>query len=84
MSKKFIDSKVNIDCKKFATFDTRSDMKWVKILGFASDYMSAKLKSKGGQFLGESVGFHVSKKQGPLIDSEISRAESWARRLAKY
>jgi flavodoxin len=81
---KFIDSKVNISGKKFATFDTRSNMKWVKIFGFAADRMSASLQAKGGQFLGESVGFHVSNKQGPLIDSEISRAESWARRLAKY
>ncbi len=81
---KYIDSKVKIDGKKFATFDTRSDMKWVKIFGFASDHMAARLKAKGGQFLSESVGFHVSKKQGPLIDSEINRAESWARRLTKY
>ena len=56
-TQKFINSIRRIDGKKFATFDTRSKMKWVKIFGFAAERMDAALRAKGGISVGSPIGF---------------------------
>jgi flavodoxin I len=65
-----------------ATFDTRIQVRIVKIFGFAAGKIAADLKAKGALIQG-SEGFFVEKKEGPLSDGELERAAGWTRELVK-
>jgi flavodoxin len=76
---------------KVAAFDTRftpSDIDktpvlpyFVKIFGYAADPIAKALQKKGGKLVIAPEGFYVEGKEGPLIDGELERAATWARKL---
>jgi flavodoxin len=61
---------------KAATFDTR-----MKIFfhGDASKKMSQELVRAGARIVGESQGFYVHGREGPLFDGEIEKASEWSK-----
>jgi flavodoxin len=67
---------------RFATFDTRINGRWLRVVGFASDRIAKQLSAKGGSLVIHPEGFYVHGKEGPLLDGEIERAEQWAVQLA--
>jgi flavodoxin len=66
---------------RVAAFDTRSWMKWVKILGFAAPRIADVLKLKGGSLIAPPEGFLVKTTKGPLVEGELERAAAWAKSL---
>lgn len=77
---------------KFASFDTRLDVKdlglflkiLVKTIGYASPKISDKLKSKGRKTISDPEGFIVNGKEGPLKKGELERASAWANRIIAH
>jgi flavodoxin len=77
----------NLKGKKVAAFDTRIDQKtidehWllkimVRLFGYAAEPIGKALQFKGGSLLKEPEGFCVTGKEGPLMEGELERAESW-------
>jgi flavodoxin len=73
------------DGKLVAAFDTRFDVRvqklflrlLMKLIGYASPRISARLQSKGGELASEPVGFIVQDKAGPLKPGEVERATIW-------
>jgi flavodoxin len=65
-----------------ACFDTRHRM--VSLLaGSAAARLARTLRSKGAHLVVPPVSFFVASREGPLEDEELSRAEDWAREVAK-
>jgi len=72
--------------KLVAAFDTRFDVRiqklflrlLMKLIGYASPRIAARLQAKGGTPASEPVGFIVQDKEGPLLPGEIRRATIWA------
>jgi flavodoxin I len=71
-----------------AAFDTRVQVTGVlvrlvtAVLGYAAGRIEAALTRKGGLLAGQSRGFIVEGKEGPLKEGEIARAQEWAVNLA--
>ena len=77
-----------LEGKRVAAFDTRSVIEsnafvrlLVRVLGYAAPRLARELRRLGGHVEGDPVGFLVHGKEGPLVDGEEARAESWARGL---
>lgn len=77
---------------KVAAFDTRvssADVNsralktLVKVFGYATETLDAKLRKKGGNRIISSEGFFVKDTEGPLKEGEIERAANWARNIVK-
>jgi flavodoxin len=66
-----------------AAFDTRMQMKLVGIFGYAAGRIADSLKRKGGNLMGRPEGFFVKGAEGPLKESEVERAASWAKEIVK-
>jgi len=73
---------------KVAAFDTRMNpdkignpiLKFMAgIFGYAAKPMADKLVRRGGELVGEPIGFEVVESEGPLRDGELERAEKWAK-----
>ena len=64
--------------------ETKSLAFFVKLWGraaFADKHIEALLKKRGGELVVPSMGFYVTGVEGPLMDSEIERAEHWAEEI---
>lgn len=61
-----------------AAFDTR-----VKsfLSGNAAKRIAKALSAAGGDLITPPLGFYVKKNEGPLLEGEIEKAESWATHL---
>lgn len=77
-----------LEGKRVAAFDTRSILEsnavvrlLVRMLGYAAPRLASELHRLGGQIEVDPMGFLVHGKEGPLLDGEEARAESWARSL---
>ena len=76
---------------KVAAFDTRLTWQeiekspplpfFVRIFGYAAEWIAKKLKSKGGELVLAGEGFYVEGMKGPLAKGELDRAEEWAQKL---
>lgn len=72
-----------------ATFDTRFlDKKQklplkllMKTIGYAASKIAHILEAKGGELIVKPEGFFVKKKEGPIIDGEIQRAQEWGKNV---
>jgi flavodoxin I len=70
-----------------ATFDTAMPGKGfalrtlVKIMGYAAPRIAISLKAKGGRLTGTPGSFWVDGKEGPLLEGELERANTWAKGL---
>jgi flavodoxin len=74
-----------------AAFDTRLTQKkiksppvlpfFVKIFGYAAEPIAKTLQKKGGHLVIPPVGFYVEDMQGPLVEGELERAATWAKKL---
>lgn len=64
-----------------AVFDTRLVARWVKVFGYAAGKVADELKALGATLVTEPEGFFVEGKEGPLAESELARATTWARSL---
>ncbi|MBD3329014.1 hypothetical protein GF357_00800 [Candidatus Dojkabacteria bacterium] len=80
----------SLENTKFATFDTRSDIKTInspiltfaaKIFGYAAKPLARMLIRKGGVLITEPIGFFVMGTEGPLKENELVKAEKWAQKL---
>jgi len=80
---------------KVAAFDTRLSKGeidktpvlafFVKLFGtraYAARFIAEQLKKKGGTIAGSPEGFFVEGMKGPLVEGELERAVSWARKIA--
>jgi flavodoxin I len=80
---------------KVAVFDTRLTQDeinktsvlafFVKLFGthaYAAKFLVNQLKRKGGKVAGSPEGFYVEGMKGPLVEGELERAVSWARKIA--
>lgn len=75
---------------KTAAFDTRipedqTDSGFLRLMislfGYADKKIAKKLQNKGATLALESEGFGVSDTEGPLLEGELERAESWAKQI---
>ncbi|MBN1926288.1 MAG: hypothetical protein JW798_10660 [Prolixibacteraceae bacterium] len=75
-----------------AAFDTRLSLKHcnsgfirfiVKNGGYAANNISSKLVAKGGENFMPPEGFLVTGEEGPLLESEIKRAQKWAETISE-
>lgn len=75
---------------RVAAFDTRIDTAkvnnrflnlMVKLFGYAAEPIAKTLERKGGERAAEPAGFFVGDKEGPVVEGERDRVESWARSL---
>ncbi len=79
---------------KVTAFDTRLTEEWinktpvlaffVKVSGgsaYAAKSMADKLKKKGGELITPPEGFYVEGTEGPLVQGELERAASWAKKI---
>ena len=66
---------------KVAAFDTRLTKKWVKLFGWASDKILARLLACGGTEASAAQGFFVEGTKGPLAEKETEKAAAWAKTL---
>ncbi len=76
---------------RVAAFDTRLTVEeieahsvlafFVRIFGYAAKDIGRLLARKGGRLVLPPEGFYVEGMEGPLMDGEIERAQSWAKRI---
>jgi flavodoxin len=79
---------------KVTAFDTRLTEEWinktpvlaffVRLFGrsaYAAKTMADKLKKKGGELITPPEGFYVEGTEGPLVQGELERAASWAKKI---
>jgi flavodoxin len=76
---------------KVAAFDTRFTPNnidktpvlpyFVKIFGYAAEPIAKALQKKGAELAISPQGFYVVGKEGPLVEGELERAVTWARKL---
>jgi flavodoxin len=62
-----------------AVFDTRMDIFFTKLFGYAAPRIAESLKEKDGHLVLQPEGFIVKGKEGPLKPGELERAASWAK-----
>jgi flavodoxin len=68
---------------RLAAFDTRTPPTWLsRIFGFAAPRIADRLEKKGGVLLVPAAGFLVKGIEGPLLEGELAKAQSWAREIA--
>jgi flavodoxin len=66
-----------------AAFDTRTPPTLLsRIFGYAAPRIADRLEKKGGALLVPPAGFLVKGIEGPLLESELAKAQSWAREIA--
>ena len=53
----------------------------VKMFGYAAEPLAEQMVSKGGQLIVPAEGFFVGDTEGPLLEGELERAESWGKQL---
>jgi hypothetical protein len=53
----------------------------VSVFGYAAKPIADRLVRKGGELVGEPMGFIVLDAEGPLKEGELERAASWAEGL---
>lgn len=70
--------RISLKGKRVASFDTRVQ---VFFHGDAMTKIKNKLVSLGGQLATPPVSFFVSGKEGPLLDGEVKKAETWANEI---
>ena len=73
--------------KKVAAFDTRfteEHMRGTPVLkyfvwmaGYAAKPIAQALKKAGGELIAPPEGFYVTDTEGPLLEGELERAETW-------
>lgn len=88
--KAYLDTVDGLDGKPVAVFDTRLDKqahgRWLKILmstiGFAAEKIAKTVTQKGARVVGKPAGFIVGDKEGPLLESEKTRAAVWTAGIA--
>jgi flavodoxin len=61
-----------------AAFDTSYKMSWLLNQFTASKRLARKLRKLGGKLVLPPEIFHVMKREGPLYEGEIERAQTWA------
>ncbi len=77
---------------KVAAFDTRLTQEaldrspailrfFVSIFGYAADPIGKALTKKGGQLVLAPEGFFVPESEGPLVEGELERASTWAKKM---
>jgi flavodoxin len=76
---------------RVAAFDTRLTQSnidrtpvlpfFVKIFGYAAEPIAKELQKKGGVLAISPQGFYVEGTEGPLVQGELERAATWARKL---
>ena len=76
---------------RVAAFDTRltqADIDkhrvlafFVRIYGYAAGRIARQLRNKGGDLVVPAEGFLVEGMKGPLVQGEVERAETWAKKL---
>jgi flavodoxin len=66
-----------------AAFDTRISTKLVGLFGYAAGRIADNLKGKGGTLIAPPEGFFVKSTKGPLIEGELERAASWAKKNSR-
>jgi flavodoxin len=79
---------------KVTAFDTRLTEEWINktpVLAFfvrvsgrsayAAKSIADKLKKKGGELISLPEGFYVEGTEGPLVQGELERAASWAKKI---
>ena len=76
---------------RVAAFDTRLTQAnidgtpvlphFVKLFGYAAEPIGKALEKKGGRLLIPAEGFYVVGMEGPLVEGELERAATWARKL---
>jgi flavodoxin len=76
---------------KVAAFDTRLTIEdieeiavlsfFVRIFGYAAKPIANRLKKKGGELVLPPEGFYVQGTEGPLVEGELERAETWAKQI---
>ena len=75
---------------KAAAFDTRLSLDntdsgflrtMIKLFGYADKIISKNLQKAGAEIGMESEGFCVSDSEGPLVEGEIERAQTWAKQI---
>lgn len=62
-----------------ATFDTRANRP--RLPGSAAAGAAKRLRRLGARMVTQPASFYVSDMTGPLLDTEVQRAEEWADRL---
>jgi flavodoxin I len=76
---------------RVAAFDTRLTQEnidatpilshFVKLFGYAAEAIGKELQKKGGVLVLPPEGFFVEGTEGPLVDGELERAATWAKKL---
>ena len=76
---------------RVAAFDTRLTQSnidgtpvlpfFVKLFGYAAEPIAKELQKKGGVLVISPEGFYVEGTEGPLVQGELERAATWARKL---
>ena len=54
---------------------------FVKIFGYAAQPIARLLAQKGADIVHEPEGFYVADTEGPLLESELERAEVWGGKI---
>jgi flavodoxin I len=74
---------------RVAVFDTRIDVRDIFFLfrglvdggGYAAPFIAKSLQAAGGELVEPLEGFFVKKREGPLKNGELERAEEWAKAI---
>ena len=64
---------------KVAAFDTRTQAKIAKVLGYAAGRIAGHLTKKGAVLIAPPEGFFVTGTKGPLKEGELERTATWAK-----
>jgi flavodoxin I len=62
-----------------AAFDTRIEVKFARIFGYAAGKIADALQQNGRRLIAAPEGFVVKGRKGPLADGELERAAAWAK-----
>jgi flavodoxin len=61
-----------------AAFDTSYKMSWFLNHFTAAKRLAGKLRKLGGKLILPPETFHVTEREGPLVEGELERATAWA------
>ncbi len=65
-----------------AAFDTRVQMKFLRIIGYAAPKIAKQLVKKGGALAVEAEGFFVTTTDSPsMLEGELDRVTAWAKEV---
>lgn len=62
-------------------FDTRMEIFFTKLFGYAAGRLAKTLQEKGGRLVKPPEGFIVEGGKGPLKQGELERATIWAKEI---